>query len=104
MNSLVPEVSRWVWTAPAVAVTTVLNLWGVRAAARVGFLVLALEIVVLLLFAVSAVVVLARDGAERGWLSPLSGDGTQGAFALPAVIGAVWFLTGLGVLVAQRGR
>ncbi|MFJ4830257.1 APC family permease [Streptomyces sp. NPDC088747] len=89
MNSLVPEVSRWVWTALAVVVTTLLNLWGVRAAARVGFLVLAMEIVVLLVFVVSAIVVLARDGAQRGWLSPLSGDGTQGAFALSAVIGAV---------------
>lgn len=89
MNALVPEVSRWVWTALAVVITTLLNLWGVRAAARVGFLVLALEIVVLVVFVVSAVVVLARDGAERGWLSPLSGDGSQGAFALSAVIGAV---------------
>ncbi|MGH4033972.1 APC family permease [Actinomycetota bacterium Odt1-20B] len=89
MNSLVPSVSRWVWTALAVLVTTVLNLWGVRTAARVGFLVLAMEIVVLLVFVVSAVVVLVRDGAERGWLSPLSGDGSQGAFALSAVVGAV---------------
>jgi amino acid transporter len=89
MEALVPEVSRWVWTALAVVVTTLLNLWGVRVAARVGFLVLAMEIVVLLVFVVSAVVVLARGGAERGWLSPLSGDGTQGAFALGAVLGAV---------------
>ncbi|MFH9571252.1 APC family permease [Streptomyces sp. NPDC017230] len=89
MEALVPEVSRWVWTAIAVVVTTLLNLWGVRAAARVGFLVLAMEIVVLLVFVVAAVVVLARDGAERGWLSPLTGDGTQGAFALSAVVGAV---------------
>lgn len=89
MNSLVPGVSRWVWTALAVVVTTLLNLWGVRTAARVGFLVLAMEIVVLLVFVVSAVVVLARDGAERGWLSPFSGDGSQGAFALSAVLGAV---------------
>ncbi|MER6693347.1 APC family permease [Streptomyces minutiscleroticus] len=89
MNALVPEVSRWVWTALAVVVTTLLNLWGVRAAARVGFLVLAMEIVVLLVFVVAAVVVLARDGAERGWLSPLTGDGSQGGFALSAVIGAV---------------
>ncbi|MFM9609834.1 APC family permease [Streptomyces sp. V2] len=89
MNSLVPEVSRWVWTALAVVVTTLLNLWGVRAAARVGFLVLAMEIVVLLVFVVSAVVVLARDGAERGWLSPFTGDGTQGGFAWSAVLGAV---------------
>lgn len=89
MNSLVPEVSRWVWTAIAVVVTTALNLWGVRVAARVGFLVLALEIAVLLVFVVSAIVVLVRDGAERGWLSPFSGDGTQGAFAVSAVVGAV---------------
>ncbi|MGC9381151.1 APC family permease [Streptomyces sp. MH13] len=89
MEALVPEVSRWVWTAIAVVATTLLNLWGVRAAARVGFLVLAMEIVVLLVFVVAAIVVLARDGAERGWLSPLSGDGTQGAFALSAVVGAV---------------
>ncbi|MFD5076211.1 APC family permease [Streptomyces sp. NPDC058371] len=89
MNALVPEVSRWVWTALAVVVTTLLNLWGVRAAARVGMLVLAMEIVVLLVFAVAAIVVLARDGAARDWLSPLSGDGSQGAFALSAVIGAV---------------
>lgn len=27
MNALVPEVSRWVWTALAVVVTTLLNLW-----------------------------------------------------------------------------
>ncbi|MEU8688280.1 APC family permease [Streptomyces sp. NPDC048665] len=89
MNALVPQVSRWVWTVLAVVVTTLLNLWGVRAAARVGFLVLAMEIVVLVVFTVAAVVVLARDGATRGWLSPLSDDGSQGAFALSAVIGAV---------------
>ncbi|MFE6162480.1 APC family permease [Streptomyces sp. NPDC056486] len=89
MEALVPSVSRWVWTAIAVLVTTALNLWGVRAAARVGFLVLAMEIVVLLVFVVSAIVVLARDGAQRDWLSPLSGDGSQGSFALAAVVGAV---------------
>ncbi|MEV6263297.1 APC family permease [Streptomyces sp. NPDC051784] len=86
MNALVPEVSRWVWTAIAVVVTTALNLWGVRAAARVGFAVLAMEIVVLLVFVVSAVVVLVRDGAERGWLSPLTGDT---GFSTTAVLGAV---------------
>ncbi|MFD5869710.1 APC family permease [Streptomyces sp. NPDC060322] len=86
MNALVPEVSRWVWTAIAVVVTTALNLWGVRAAARVGFAVLAMEIVVLLVFVVSAVVVLARDGAARGWLTPLTGDT---GFSVTAVLGAV---------------
>ncbi|MCG7527897.1 APC family permease [Streptomyces sp. OfavH-34-F] len=86
MNSLVPGVSRWVWTALAVVLTTLLNLWGVRAAARVGFAVLAMEIVVLLVFVGSAVVVLARDGAQRGWLTPLTGDS---GFSTTAVLGAV---------------
>ncbi|WP_327126600.1 APC family permease [Streptomyces sp. NBC_01727] len=86
MNSLVPEVSRWVWTALAVVITTLLNLWGVRAAARVGFAVLAMEIVVLLVFLVSAVVVLVQDGAQRGWWTPLTGDS---GFSLKTVLGAV---------------
>ncbi|MFE3369175.1 APC family permease [Streptomyces sp. NPDC059173] len=87
MNALVPEVSRWVWTAIAVVVTTLLNLWGVRAAARVGFAVLAMEIVVLLVFVVAAVAVLVRDdGAQRGWLTPLTGDT---GFSMAAVLGAV---------------
>ncbi|MEU4270090.1 APC family permease [Streptomyces sp. NPDC026092] len=86
MEALVPEVDQWVWTAIAVVVTTLLNLWGVRAAARVGFAVLAMEIVVLLIFVVSAVVVLGRDGARRDWWSPLAGDGT---FSTAAVVGAV---------------
>ncbi|WP_330335168.1 APC family permease [Streptomyces sp. NBC_00536] len=88
MHALVPEVSRWVWTALAVLVTTALNLWGVRAAARVGFAVLALEILVLLVFLVAAVTVLVQDGARRGWLSPLTGDGSLG-FSTGAVLGAV---------------
>ncbi|MEU8772634.1 APC family permease [Streptomyces sp. NPDC048606] len=88
MHALVPAVSQWVWTALAVVVTTALNLWGVRAAARVGFAVLAMEIVVLLVFLVAAVTVLVRDGARRGWLSPLTGDGSLG-FSTAAVLGAV---------------
>ncbi|MGW5389307.1 APC family permease [Streptomyces koyangensis] len=89
MNALVPSVPSWAWTALAVIVTTLLNLWGVRGAARVGFAVLAMEIAVLLVFVAAAVVVLVRDGAARDWLSPLTGDGTQGAFSLGAVLGAV---------------
>ncbi|MFI8105583.1 APC family permease [Streptomyces sp. NPDC086023] len=88
MHALVPEVSRWVWTALAVVVTTLLNLAGVRVAARVGFVVLAMEIAVLLVFLVAAVSVLVRDGAQRGWLSPLTGDGSLG-FSAGAVLGAV---------------
>ncbi|HCA84190.1 MAG TPA: amino acid permease [Streptomyces sp.] len=86
LHELVPAVPSWVWTAVAVLVTTVLNLSGVRTAARVGFAVLAMEIAVLLVFVVAALVVLVRDGAARGWLSPLTGDVS---FSMTAVLGAV---------------
>ncbi|MFI6641538.1 APC family permease [Streptomyces sp. NPDC050504] len=86
MHALVPSVPQWVWTAIAVVVTTLLNLKGVRAAARVGLAVLAMEIVVLLVFVVSAVVALVRDGAQRDWLSPFTGDL---GFSMGAVLGAV---------------
>ncbi|KPC66758.1 APC family permease [Streptomyces chattanoogensis] len=86
MHALVPSVHQWVWTALAVAVTTLLNLWGVRVAAVVGFAVLALEIVVLAVFVVAAVVALAAQGAQRGWAVPLTGEG---GFSVSAVLSAV---------------
>ncbi|MFI5616496.1 APC family permease [Streptomyces sp. NPDC051567] len=88
MHALVPAVPAWVWTALAVVVTTALNLRGVRAAARVGFAVLAMELLVLLVFLVAAVTVLVLHGPRRGWLSPLTGDGSLG-FSAAAVLGAV---------------
>ncbi len=86
MAQLVPEVDQWIWTALAVVVTTALNLSGVRRAAVVGFLVLAMEILVLLVFVAAALVVLVQDGPARGWLSPVTGDR---AFSLTALLSAV---------------
>lgn len=86
LHSLVPGVSRWVWTALAVVVTTALNLVGVRTAASVGFAVLAMEIAVLAVFVVAAVVVLVQDGARRAWDTPFT---AVGPFSLTAVISAV---------------
>ncbi|MEV4556924.1 APC family permease [Kitasatospora sp. NPDC049285] len=91
LNSLVPGVSRWVWTVLAVLVTTALNLVGVRTAAAVGFAVLAMEIAVLAVFVVAATVELARHGAARDWWSPFEGVGAQGNghSSLTAVLSAV---------------
>ncbi|WP_327068685.1 APC family permease [Kitasatospora sp. NBC_01250] len=86
LHSLVPGVSRWVWTVLAVLVTTALNLAGVRTAAAVGFAVLVMEIAVLVVFVVAALVVLVRDGAARPLLSPLVGTG---GFSPAAVLSAV---------------
>ncbi|OKI10288.1 amino acid permease [Streptomyces sp. CB02923] len=86
MHALVPSVHQWVWTALAVVVTTLLNLLGVRTAAVAGFVVLAMELVVLVVFVVAAVWVLVTDGAQRGWSAPLTGEG---AFSMSAVLAAV---------------
>ncbi|MFE0378009.1 APC family permease [Streptomyces inhibens] len=86
LHALVPSVHQWVWTALAVVVTTLLNLWGVRTAALVGFAVLAMEIVVLVVFVVAAVGTLVAHGAQRGWATPFTGEG---AFSMSAVLAAV---------------
>ncbi|MER5351119.1 APC family permease [Kitasatospora sp. NPDC002551] len=86
LNSLVPDVSRWVWTALAVVVTTGLNLAGVRTAAVAGLAVLVMELAVLAVFVAAAVVVLAQDGARRDWASPFTG---VGGFSPSAVLAAV---------------
>lgn len=86
MNQLVPSVDQWIWTAAAVVITTALNLSGVRRAAAVGFVVLAMEILALLVFMAAALVVLAQDGPQRGWLTPFTGDRT---FSAVAVLSAV---------------
>ncbi|MFG3118785.1 APC family permease [Streptomyces sp. NPDC048197] len=86
LHALVPSVHQWVWTALAVVVTTLLNLWGVRTAAVVGFVVLALELAVLVVFVGAAGYVLVTAGARRGWSEPFTG---AGAFSPVAVLAAV---------------
>lgn len=73
MHALVPAVPAWVFTVAAFAATTALNLRGVDVAARVGFVVLLIELAALAVFLVAAAVVLAADGPSRPWLSPLAG-------------------------------
>lgn len=85
-NALVPAIPVWLGTGVAVVIITGLNVAGVRLAALVGMVMLAIEIVVLALFVIAAIVVLAHDGPDRPWLSPLIG---VHAFSATAVLGAV---------------
>ncbi len=84
LHALVPSVPAWVFTIVAFASTTLLNLMGMRHAARVGRVALAAEVAVLVVFVVSAVVVLARNGAARPWISPITGVVGGGAVSLVA--------------------
>ncbi len=73
LHALVPAVPAWVFTVAAFTGTTLLNLAGVRVAARAGLVVLILELIVLVVFLLAAGVVLATDGPSRPWWSPLTG-------------------------------
>ncbi len=73
LHALVPQVPAWVFTVAAFALTTMLNVGGVRVAARVGRVVVIAEIAVLVVFVVMAASVLMAIGPARPWASPLVG-------------------------------
>ncbi|MBI1808785.1 MAG: APC family permease, partial [Gemmatimonadetes bacterium] len=75
LHAMVPSVAAWVFTVIAFVLTTALNLMGVGVAARIGFLVLVAEIVVLALFIAGATVALATHGPARPWTAPFAGTG-----------------------------
>ncbi|MDU0969168.1 MAG: APC family permease [Actinomycetaceae bacterium] len=72
-HSLLPAIPAWVFTVLGVALITLMNLAGVKLAARIGMIMLGIDLVALAVFAVAAVVALATDGPQRAWLSPLVG-------------------------------
>ncbi len=86
LHALVPSVPIWVFTSLAFAVTMVLNLAGVRVAARAGLLVVGVEIAVLVLFVAATVAVLSVSGPERPWISPLLGVEPPG---MSTVVGSI---------------
>lgn len=101
LHALFPSVPAWAFTALAFAVTTALNLSGVRLAARVGLVVLLAEIVVLALFVVMAVAVLVTEGPVRPWASPFTGvGGTTTALVIGAVSVAVLSFLGFDAIAS----
>jgi amino acid transporter len=101
LHSLAPSVPAWVFTTIAFLVTTTLNLVGVHLAARVGFVVLVVEILLLVVFVVAAVVVLITRGPARPWTSPMVGvGGTTTAAVMGAVSVAVLSFLGFDAIAS----
>lgn len=101
LHSLVPSVPAWVFTAIAFVLTTLLNLVGVHLAARVGFVVLMVEIALLAVFVVAALVVLVVYGPARPWTSPALGvGGTSTAAVMGAVSVAVLSFLGFDAIAS----
>lgn len=85
-HSLVAVVPVWAFTLAGVLLITALNIAGVKVAAAVGMIMLAIEILLLVIFVIAAIIVLAHDGPRRPPLSPLIGFG---GFDLYGALGAV---------------
>jgi amino acid transporter len=101
LHALVPDVPAWVFTVAAFTGTTGLNLAGVRVAARAGFVVLVVELVVLGAFLAAAGVVLATEGPSRPWLSPVTGiTGVDASMILGAVSVAVLSYLGFDAIAS----
>lgn len=73
LHALYPVLPAWLFTALAFMVATLLNISGVGVAARAGRLVLVAEIAVLIVFVVSAIIVLMQHGPLRDWATPFTG-------------------------------
>lgn len=87
LHALFPALPAWLFTVLAFMVTTLLNVSGVGVAARAGRIVLVAEIAVLLVFIVSAIVMLRLHGASRGWATPVIGVGAVPSAS--AIAGAI---------------
>ncbi|WP_230207970.1 APC family permease [Microlunatus sp. Gsoil 973] len=100
-NSLVPGVPVWIFTVAGVLLITGLNIAGVKVAAAVGMVMLAIEMLLLVIFVVGAIIVLAREGPARPVLSPLVGfNGFDLAGALGAVSVAVLAFLGFDAIAS----
>lgn len=86
LNSFIPSVPVWVFTAAAVIITTGFNLIGAKFAASAGLWVIVAEFVIIAIIIVGAIMFLGSEGATRPALSPVTGvDG----LSMVAVLGAV---------------
>ncbi|MBO0810496.1 MAG: APC family permease [Microlunatus sp.] len=85
-HSLVAAVPVWMFTLAGVLLITGLNIAGVKVAAAVGMIMLAIEVLLLVIFVIGAIIVLAHEGPARPPLSPFIGFG---GFDLAGALGAV---------------
>jgi putrescine importer len=76
MAEAVPAVPAWAWVSGSILVVTVLNVLGIKMVARMNFLLVAVQVVFIAVFAV--LVFRAVGGAEvPGLLEPFYGSGTD---------------------------
>jgi amino acid transporter len=70
--SMMPGVPQWVWMIGLLAINTVINLFGIESTARISLVLLALQIILLVVFAVAAIAALMHGtGGAHLSIAPL---------------------------------
>src|SRR5690606_20685533 len=95
LNAQFPGVPTAVWVLGFVAVSTVLNVIGLKVADKVNGLLMAFQALVIALFVILSIVSVVRDDGAGGLLStgPFVGDGADlGAVVSGAAVAAYCFL------------
>ncbi|WP_339621233.1 APC family permease [uncultured Salinibacterium sp.] len=84
-----PAVPTWVWIVSFIAITTALNILGIKVANRANYILMAFQVLVIGLFvALSIGSVVAADGAA-GLVSPAPFTGIESSFASVAAGAAI---------------
>lgn len=95
LYAYVPDVPRAVWLVIFVAVTTGINIIGIKVADRANMVVITFQIIILILYFVFAITFIVRDGGADSFLTlePLVGVHREiGPIASGAAIAAYVFL------------
>ncbi len=86
LNAAIPSLPNWAIIVVTIAIVTVLNIIGIVSVARANFLIIALQTVFIIVFAVLAVVTLSGSGTVDV-AAPFVGDGSAPGFG-PVLAGA----------------
>ena len=95
LNAQFPSVPNWAWIAGFIAITTVLNIIGIKVADRTNFVLMVFQSLVLVFFVVFAVVFVASANGVGGLVSagPFVGiESSFGHITAGAAIAAYCFL------------
>jgi putrescine importer len=86
LHAAIPAVPVWVFTLSGIVLVTALNLFGIVAIARANYVIVGVQAIFLVVFAVCAFTALSGTGTVD-FLGPLTGDGSEPG-VLPLFAGA----------------
>lgn len=87
-----PAVPFWVWIVAFIAITSVLNVFGLKVADKANFVLMAFQLLILALFVALTITHLVRHSDSLFSLKPFTGDGGLVAIAAGSAVAAYSFL------------